>query len=188
MVSPAPERFSPDLLSRQPQRLSADFPLAKCTRLADFLAESDAADQVSEDRGASLKAEFECTRQGRLLLIKGELETVYRLECQRCLQPFDHNVVSSFEFVMVEDQAQAEELADEFDPVILDDEGMISLVQLFEDELILLVPSVPKHESPEDCEFSVDVTIDETPDTQKSSGVQRAESAFAELKNLRFDD
>jgi len=65
--------------------------------------------------------------------------------------------------------------------------------------LILLVPSVPKHETPDDCEFAVDVTIEggfpgeatqtttgETSTEERTDGKSASRNAFSVLKNLRF--
>lgn len=184
MTSAAPERFSPDLLVRQPERLTAQFSLTRCSRLTELLA----------DGAGTLSAEFELRRHGKHVAVAGQLGTTYQLECQRCLAVYTHQVSSEFEFVLVPDEATAQALDEELDPVILDEDGMIDLVRLFEDELILLVPSVPKHETPAECEFAVEVTIDENftevaDSASSDKGDKRntpEENAFSVLKNLQF--
>lgn len=72
-----------------------------------------------------------------------------RLTCQRCLQPVDEALAVARRFRFVADEAEAErldELADEEDVLALPPRGRLDLLPLVEDELILALPLVPRHE------------------------------------------
>ena len=68
------------------------------------------------------------------------------LICQRCLAPADIEVTvdRSFRFVATEAQAEAEDEEAEEDVLVLSRE--FNLHELIEDELLMAVPLVPRHE------------------------------------------
>lgn len=77
------------------------------------------------------------------LAVRGKLV----LACQRCLEPLVHDVALSSHLLLVRDEAEAdavplEELA--FDVVVGSES--FDLSELVEDEIILSLPLVPKHE------------------------------------------
>jgi uncharacterized protein len=75
--------------------------------------------------------------------------TTVRLTCQRCLQPVDEALAVARSFRFVADEAEAErldELAEEEDVLALPPRGRLDLLPLVEDELILALPLVPRHE------------------------------------------
>ena len=97
------------------------------------------------------------------------------LQCQRCLSPFEYTMDSSTVLVLGKDDAHADEIEE-----ILDDETIDVIVgsrscdirDLIEDEALLALPQVPKH--------------DVCPDTQLLDGLKSEKpSPFASLKTLR---
>ncbi|ASJ74442.1 YceD family protein [Granulosicoccus antarcticus] len=141
MVKALPQRFKPELLAREGTRFELVLPQSQLKRLSGILASSNNDVQVS--------ALF--SRLKNHIVISGRLETRFTLICQRCLEPMDFDVSEPFELIFVDDELKAEELPKEFDPVILDDQGHIHVVDLFEDEVILHVPEVPKHSDMSAC-------------------------------------
>lgn len=73
-------------------------------------------------------------------------QTSVPLTCQRCLGPADIALVvdRSFRFVATEDQAEAEDEEAEEDVLALQRD--FNLVELIEDELLMELPLVPRHE------------------------------------------
>ena len=177
MVKPAPSRFNPELLARQSERLSVAFPLAQCRRLAELLA----------DDSGELNGSFKVSRQGKRLSAKGHFDTVFTLICQRCLSTYQHGVAADFDFALVNNQDEADALPEELDPVLLADDGMLHVVDMLEDELILQVPTVPKHADVDECVFEVAVDLEASTEAQ-GTDTQRGSDAFAELKKLRFGE
>lgn len=171
MVKALPQRFNPDLLARDGTRFELVMPQGQMKRLSSILASADHDVQVT--------ARF--SRRKDHIVITGRLKTRFALVCQRCLEPMDVDISEPFELVFVENALQASALPDELDPVILDEHGQTHVVDLFEDEIILHVPDVPKHIDMAQCrqgptEFGgVPAEVDEG-----------KPNPFAALKNLNL--
>jgi uncharacterized protein len=122
--------------------LSGRWPLSELARLAD-----DAAGQVDEP--VAWSARFEQRRElGGAPQVWLQLRAEARVarECQRCLQPvlLALDVDRAFRFVATEDEAAALDAESEDDVLVLS--RQFDLRELVEDELLLTLPIVPKHE------------------------------------------
>jgi len=144
MVKPTPSRFNPDLLARDSTQYSVNLPLRQFIRLQEFLL---------DDTG-EMQATFRFSRRKKAVMISGNLTANYRLQCQRCLEPMEYAVDEAFEFIFAKNEEEARQVPERFDPVVLDDSGQIHVVDLFEDELILYLPTVARHETEAQCEAS----------------------------------
>ncbi len=174
MVKPAPSRFNPDIMARDGTRYEAELPLRQFPRLHALLA----------DTNGSVHAGFRFSRRKDHIVVSGHVEARFPLVCQRCLEPMVSTIDEPFEFVFVADEAEAKGLPDELDPVILDETGQIHMVDLLEDELILNLPTVPKHASSKDCGR----LARELEAAEVAAEEQRAEkvSPFGVLKDLKL--
>ena len=154
-------------------------PQAQFTRLSTMLSSAE----------HSVRATAGFSRRKDHIVISGRLKTDFAAECQRCLEPMVHSIDEPFELVFVDNEAAAQQLAKELDPVILDETGQIHVVDLFEDELILHVPEVPKHAGENACELvdvsfgniSAEAEAEVTPQAEDNQSRQRP---FDVLKNL----
>ena len=68
------------------------------------------------------------------------------LQCQRCLQPMASTIDIDRVFRFAADEREAERLDEETDDEVLVLEPSLDLHALLEDELILALPLVPRHE------------------------------------------
>ena len=68
------------------------------------------------------------------------------LQCQRCLQPLSAGLTVERSFLFVEGQAQASQLDEEIDEDVLVLSRAFDVMELLEDELILALPLVPRHD------------------------------------------
>jgi len=100
---------------------------------------------------------------------------------QRCLEPMSVIVDEPYELVFVENQEQAEALPKQLDPVITDEHGQIHVVDLFEDEVILHVPTIPKHEDSSECRVAKTEFGDIPADVEEGKP-----NPFEALKNLHL--
>lgn len=176
MVKPIPSRFNPDLLARETTQYSANLPLGQFSRLRQLLLDDSSAET------AEMSAVFRFSRRKKMVLVAGRIKASYHLQCQRCLDPMQHDIDEPFELVFAKTEAEAQEMSEAFDPVVLDDNGQIHIVDLFEDELILHLPTVPRHASVGECK--TDYIQDEAA-VEDSAGEQRAKkNPFDVLKNL----
>jgi len=69
------------------------------------------------------------------------------LTCQRCLRPFEMPVEIDRQLRFVRDEAEAEVLDAELDDDVLALPRALDLRELVEDELLLALPLVPRHET-----------------------------------------
>jgi uncharacterized protein len=141
-------------------------PVAEMTRLA-----ADCAD-TSGDITWSIQGGV--TRQGypsMTLSVSGNVQLV----CQRCLTPFGYHLDSTTVLVLGKDDEEADQIEE-----ILDDESIDVIVgsrttdirDLLEDEALLALPQVPKHEVCPDSGVLDKLKVDKA-------------SPFSGLKNLK---
>lgn len=71
------------------------------------------------------------------------------LQCQRCLQALPQTIVVERRFRFVRTEAEAERLDEELEDDVLVMPPRLDLLELLEDELLLGLPLVPRHEP--DC-------------------------------------
>jgi len=182
MVKPLPSRFNPDLLARDGTRYEVELPQAQFTRLSAMLSSA----------GHSVRATVGFSRRKDHIVVSGRLKTDYAVECQRCVEQMVLEIDEPFELVFVDNEAAAQQLAKELDPVILDEKGQIHIIDLLEDELILHVPEFPKHTGENACEFKEvsfgGIDSGSASDTENHAGAQTDEESrqrpFDVLKNL----
>ena len=72
--------------------------------------------------------------------------TTVLLECQRCLQPMSQALLLDRAFRFVRGEAEAARLDEELEDDVLELPPRLDLQALVEDELILALPLVPRHE------------------------------------------
>jgi uncharacterized protein len=80
-------------------------------------------------------------------LVELDIEAEPTFECQRCLQPVTLPLVVSRRFRFVAGEDEAARLDEELDDDVLALEPRFDLLGLVEDELLLEVPLVPRHET-----------------------------------------
>jgi uncharacterized protein len=108
-----------------------------------------------------------------------QASVILPLICQRCLGPADIEVSvdRSFRFVATEEQAEAEDEEAEEDVLALHRD--FNLMELIEDELIMAMPVVPRHEV---CPTEVKLAVQD-PDFEAESGAKP--NPFAVLAKLQ---
>jgi uncharacterized protein len=138
-----PRALNLSAFCKQGQALQGQWPLAGMQRLVAGLA-AVPVDEVSWQV------------QGQLLPVTGgeaqtwltlEARAQVLLQCQRCLQPLTEalNLERRFRFVRNEDEAAR--LDEESEDDVLALPARLDLHELLEDELILALPLVPRHET-----------------------------------------
>jgi len=80
--------------------------------------------------------------------LSGSISADIELQCQRCLEPMPFSVQRATELALVWDEAQAKALPKTLEPWIVG-EGEVDLVEIIEEEVLLALPVVPRHEH--DC-------------------------------------
>ena len=126
------------------------------------------------------EVQFEKDAQG-LTVFHGTLDTNVSLICQRCNEAFDCSVDTKFCFSTVQGSQDSELLPEAYEPVEVNDHGEVSLLQIFEDELLLSLPIVPLHAESECTVKRDDMSFG------KIEPEQERQNPFAVLKELKRD-
>lgn len=162
-------------LAKAAGELGGDWPLAGFERLRDVLAAPVPEDAVSwRARGAEVPV-----RGGSAeLWLHLHAEVALPLICQRCLEPVTCPLVLERSFVFVADEARAAELDAEVEHDVLVVSRELDLHELLEDELLLELPLVPRHDH---CPQPL------APGSDEQAGAEPAHP-FAVLAGLRRGD
>lgn len=171
MSSRLPEFADPWRLCEQGKVFPGRVALAALGRLAPLLVDP-AGEAVFELR-------FE-RDNGRNRHVRGRVQASLALECQRCLGPMNLDVDASFDLVLVRGLEEAERLADEFEPLLVENDQIIPM-ELVEDELLLAIPASPLH-PPSECSMdltAVNALVDDVPES--TAQTDERDNPFAAL-------
>ena len=152
-------------------RLRATVPVTALPRLAESLSDSE----------GSVEVDVRVSRASSgIPLVEGTLRGRLRRDCQRCLEPVDLDV--STELKLAVTGTGGEELAPaDFEPWQTDEQDL-TLGQLLEDELLLALPMVTRHENERQCgELARHLRED---DGERPEG---RDNPFAVLRQLKRD-
>ncbi len=107
-----------------------------------------------------------------------DTEVALPMQCQRCLKPVLSPVVAGRSFRFVADEATAAALDDESEEDILVLSRDFDALALIEDELIMALPLVPRHDV---CPEAVTMTVSD-PDVDEAQERPHPFAALASLK------
>lgn len=139
-----PEHIDPFRYADQSLGLSGTVKIADMQRLS--------ASVNSLDDVVAVDLSFGVDEQD-VTFLKGHLETKLTLQCQRCMEPFIYEIMSDFVLGIVNTLDEANALPEQYEPALAK-EGSLALRELIEDEIILNLPIIPRHE-PEDCKVKL---------------------------------
>jgi uncharacterized protein len=161
-------------LCRDGGRVEGSTALAALPRLsASVLADADGgAAQVQWSAEGHTRAKLAVSPE---LWLDLTAAVPVRLECQRCLQPLAWPLAVDRRLRFVRGEQEAARLDEELEEDVLELEPRLNLLALIEDELILALPLVPRHEQ---CPQPL-------PAPPVADGASEAEHPFAALARLR---
>jgi uncharacterized protein len=136
----------------------------KLARLVEFLHSDN----------ATIAIEFEFTKnEYHASMVRGKLDTSLSIECQRCLQPMEKQLLIEFNLLIdAEDEMVAESSLD----TIYSEDGYIDIFEVAEDELILALPLVNTHD---------DLACNEYWPVEQQQSQQLRENPFSVLEKLK---
>lgn len=178
-----PEHIEPLRLARTGRVLQGRLPLSRMARLMDSV------DTASGDVEVELSF---ATNSSNVPCVRGHIRAEVGLQCQRCMQAMTWPIDNQFELMIVESESEAEQLGEESEILLLE-EQLVSLSDLVEDEILLNLPIVPKHEAGTDCadnassdEDAEQITEPVMPEADESETDKKAkENPFAVLAGLK---
>lgn len=133
--------------------LEGRWPLASLPRLVQdtpaVAGEADAADGGAEVLWSAQGERRPVTGGTSQTWLHVQAQTRVHLVCQRCLQVMEQHLHADRSFMFVRDEAEALRLDEESDDDVLalPPQGRLDLQALIEDELILALPIVPRHDA-----------------------------------------
>lgn len=173
-----PLRLDVAAFAKEEERLESDWPLSGLGRLAESAAAEAPPSEADRVRWQA-RGETRPVRGGPAeVWLHLAAQTRIGLPCQRCLQPLpvDLAVQRSFRFVAGEEAAAAMDADSEDDVLALT--RALDLRELIEDELLLGLPLVPRHER---CEPPRSLADDQAED-QAPEEMPHPFAALAALK------
>lgn len=162
-----PEHIDPFRYADQSLGLSGRVKTEDMKRLSANVSSSD--DMVTVD------LQFGIDEQ-KIAYLKGHLKTKLTLQCQRCMEPFIYEIMANFALGIVNTLDEANALPELYEPALAK-EGFLALRELIEDEIILNLPIIPRHE-PEDCKVTLPLA-----NTEWEQG--KGENPFHVLESLK---
>jgi uncharacterized protein len=145
-----PSRIDPWRLTAEGGRLEGSLALAALPRLMAELNRTDGVASVALVAGVD--------RPG-VRFVRGVVRTEVELVCQRCLGPLRLALDVTVSLGLVRSEAEADRLPEDYEPLLVP-EGVIRVADLVEDELLLALPRIPRHEDARDCEAHGYRTLD----------------------------
>jgi uncharacterized protein len=199
MTSPAfdPLRLNVAHFAADAQDAAGDWALAELSRLADSECPLDVGSPLKTAVSADspklpTRADRDLTRRvrwhatGSLRRVGGEdqvwlhlrADTDVVLQCQRCLLPLAESVHVDRLFRFVADEDTAAALDDEMEDEVLVLAKSLNLRDLVEDEMLLALPLVPRHDA---CPEAVPMQFGDV------EAIEEKANPFASLAILRKD-
>lgn len=165
-----PDRVDPWRLVEQGETLEGQLKLDSLPRLAPLLANANGE--------AAFVLAFGRDERRRLVMELGVVAELI-LECQRCLGDMVQKVESKTCLAPVSGLLEAEQLPQELDPLLLGEGEYLDIAALIEDELMLGIPSSPRHQK-QNCNRQADVE-----EQRLTEDKPKEENPFAILASLK---
>ena len=172
MFGSGPSTIDPIQLAKRGARLQGTLPVSTMARLAEMCC--DDSGEVIYD------LQFERSGADGLCLLHGALHASVHVTCQRCLEPMTLDLGGDMQLILLR-PGEREDLAQEPDTLIV--EKPVSLSDIAEDELLLVMPMIPMHE-PNRCPASGHLRSRSTKDASADEGA-RASSPFSALADVK---
>lgn len=163
-----PLKVDPYRFADNATRLHGNLPIKDMERLSMSLAANKG--EVAVD------INFGIDEQG-IRFLRGHLEAHLALQCQRCMESFNYEIISDLLLGIVQTEEDAKELPERYEPLVI--KGVDLFIQdVVEDELIVSLPIVPMHEL-EDCKVTLPLV------TESEAMTMEKDNPFKVIELLR---
>ncbi len=136
MPSDLSQSINPLRLAKARERIVGEIQLNSLARLKGILLDYKGKLEYS------LAFEFDAEE---VCIIECAIETELVLECQRCFKPVEVDIRKNSLLGVVDESVEIDSLAKEYEPVQLDEDGVITVEELIEEELLLSIPLSALH-------------------------------------------
>ncbi len=134
---PIPERVNHRKLATEKRKIEGNLSPKLLERFSDAVLGTEG------EVGVVLSFRKGRNRSG---LMVGKANVLVNLECQNCMQPFSLLIEATYKHNLVQDHDQLQGLEEHDDGIVCPSE-MVAVADLIEDELLLALPMVARHES-----------------------------------------
>jgi uncharacterized protein len=134
-----PKEIDPFRMAQNGLTIEGQLPLADLPRLSQAL--------LSNEGSVSVKMSFDVDEIGTPY-VEGNFSVTVAITCQRCMELMSLDLNVNNLLAMVIGERKVEGLAEQYDPWVLENSDPVLLSNVVEDELILSLPLVPRHEQP----------------------------------------
>jgi uncharacterized protein len=133
---------------------------------------------LSDEGTAHVDLKFERSQGDGVRTLRGTIDVRLRMTCQRCLMPFDLDVHSDPELLLLR-PGERDDLADTGDVLVV--EQPVALSDIVEDELLLVMPMIPMHDA-DQCPATTSVQV------KTKIEKETRQNPFSVLENLKRTD
>lgn len=178
MLNRLPVEVNPFRLVEQKKRLTGVVPLKQLSRLAEMA--------LPETEDFSVELDF--TRStSNLPMVQGYVRGTVMLECQRCLQPIQYRIDSPVRVALTTFQSDERPEQEGLEAWLVEDDRLF-LMDFVEDEILLALPFVAKHEQCEPVRPLIEALPTDIPaitSGQEDDPAQAKKNPFAVLKDWK---
>jgi len=137
MSQKLPVEIDPFRLARNKLILEGDLALATMKRLSQSLCNNDG--------NVHIKMNFDMDKITSIPYMQGVFTASLSLLCERCSKPVAYDVEINCLLALLSSENKIESLGEQYDPWLIESDDPIKLSSVVEDELILALPLVAKH-------------------------------------------
>ena len=147
-------------------KLNGNYKISDLSRLSEI--SSNENDKVEVDLTFHIE-------NGKTPCVEGIIKLKLVLDCQRCLDNLEVDLVVAFDIAFVRNESQTDSLDDKFEIYLIGEEEELDTKDLITDEILLSIPMAPSHDF--DCGLVTD----------KGDIVEEVrEHPFDALKNIKI--
>ena len=168
-----PVEVDPFRLAEVRRLLEGEIPLAQMKRLASLLADTEGA--------VALSLEFGVDSMG-LATMTGTAQADLRLLCQRCLEPMPWPLDVELALAFIQPETDEAGIPGPYEPYVVESVPL-RLSDMIEDEIILALPSIPRHELAQ-CPASEWLQENKSTATEAAAEDEQKQNPFSALAEL----
>ena len=135
-----PLEVDPIRLATRKERFQGTIPLKQMKRLVNALSCGDGEVYIDVEFAVDIN---------QVVILAGQIKADTKLICQRCMGEMELPIALDFQLAFVRSEAEMERLPEGYEATLIDNKSMM-LSDIIEDEILLALPAIPKHQD-EDC-------------------------------------
>ncbi|WP_020559348.1 YceD family protein [Thiofilum flexile] len=174
MLNRLPVEINPFRYVEQRRELSGIMPLREMSRLVEMALDSSGDFQVELVFSLS---------ETHLPMVKGSVQGQIQVECQRCLQPMTLTINHPIEVVFTRSETDRRPEEAGYESWVVEDDSLY-LRDFVEDELLLAMPLIPRHDSCQPLKPLIEGYEDDAVNNE-SDPTEEKKNPFAVLKNWK---